>query len=281
VERITARAEGNPFYIEELLNYLQDRGADPRDLRSLEQIELPTSLHSLILSRIDQLSERQVITLKVASVIGRLFRAAMLWGAYPQLGDHGQILFDLENLSRIDLMAPEPAEPELTYLFKHIITQEVTYESLPYATRAALHEQIGGFIETSFPTAIDQYVDLLAFHFERGQNDEKKRKYLVQAGQAAQANYANIAAIDYYRRALPLLSAAERGAVLLKLGQVLELVGQWGEAGEIYRQALELAEQSGDCLVQVVQDCHRRACCANRAATTKAACLAAAAQGLR
>jgi tetratricopeptide (TPR) repeat protein len=246
VERITARAEGNPFYIEELLNYLQDRGADPRDQRSLEQIELPASLHSLILSRIDQLSERQVITLKVASVIGRLFRAAMLWGAYPQLGDHGEILVDLENLSRVDLMAPEPAEPELTYLFKHVITQEVTYESLPYATRASLHEQIGGFIETAFPNASDQYVDLLAFHFERSQNDEKKRKYLIQAGQAAQRNYANAAAIDYYRRALPLLSEAGRGAILLRLGQVLELVGQWSEAGEIYRQALELASHLGD-----------------------------------
>jgi tetratricopeptide (TPR) repeat protein len=143
-------------------------------------------------------------------------------------------------------MAPEPAEPELTYLFKHIITQEVTYESLPYATRAALHGQIGGFIEASFPTTLDQYVDLLAFHFERSQNDEKKRKYLVQAGLAAQANYANAAAIDYYRRALPLLSAAERGAVLLRLGQVLELVGQWPEASETYRQALELARQLDD-----------------------------------
>ena len=87
IEKISRRAEGNPFYIEELLNYLHDRGIDPGQPEALEQIDLPDSLYSLILSRIDQLTENQKTLLKVASVIGRLFRVAILWGVYDQFGD--------------------------------------------------------------------------------------------------------------------------------------------------------------------------------------------------
>ena len=80
IEKISRRAEGNPFYIEELLNYLHDRNIDPQQPEALEQIDLPDSLYSLILSRMDQLTENQKTLLKVASVIGSLFRGVMLWG---------------------------------------------------------------------------------------------------------------------------------------------------------------------------------------------------------
>ena len=246
VRRLTERAEGNPFYIEELLNYLNDRGHDPNDTRALEQLELPTSLHSLILSRIDQLSESQKITLKVASVIGRLFRAAMLWGTYPQLGDEHSVVTDLDTMSKMDLVALETPEPELTYFFKHIVTQEVAYESLPFGTRAMLHEQIGRFIERAYARSLDQYIDLLAHHYYRSTDEAKKREYLLKAGEAAQRNYANSGAIDYYKRLLPLVPQKEQIPILLKLGKVLELVGEWDEAGQLYRQILEMAEEMGD-----------------------------------
>jgi tetratricopeptide (TPR) repeat protein len=246
VERITERAEGNPFYIEELVNYLQDRGVAPDDTQAMEQLDLPSSLHSLILSRMDQLTEHQKTTLKVASVIGRLFRAAMLWGVYPQLGEAEQVKADLEVLNRMELTPLDAPEPELVYLFKHVITQEVAYETLPYATRAMLHEQIGGFIERSYADSLDQYTDLLAFHYDRSQNQAKKREYMLKAGETAQAGYANEAARDYYRRVLPLLNPKEQVTVTLRLGQVLELVGEWDEAGELYRDALAQAEGLGD-----------------------------------
>jgi adenylate cyclase len=73
IARISAKAQGNPFYAEELLNYLRDRGIDPQDSAAIADLDLPSSLHALILSRIDQLSVQQQSTLKVASVIGRLF----------------------------------------------------------------------------------------------------------------------------------------------------------------------------------------------------------------
>ncbi len=245
IDRITGRAQGNPFYIEELLNYLQDSGIDPQDTRALDQLDLPDSLHSLILSRIDQLTASQKITLRVASVIGRLFRAAALWGAFPQLVDPERVVRDLDDLSRMELTLLD-ADPELTYLFKHIVTQEVSYESLPHATRAILHEQVAQYLERIHAPNLDHYLDLLAFHYDRTQNDAKRREYLLKAGEAAQAGYANEAALDYYRRVLPLIPEAERVPVMLKLGQVLELVGMWDDAEDCASQALALAEQIGD-----------------------------------
>jgi predicted ATPase len=257
VRLVTDRAQGNPFYIEELLNYLRDRGSQLPDLEALQSLDLPTSLHSLILSRIDRLSESQKITLKVASVIGRLFRAAMLWGSYPQLGDSQEVISNLRNLMRLELVELDTPEPELIYLFKHILTQEVAYESLPFATRAMLHEQIGQYIERAYANRLDQFIDLLAYHYDRTLNQAKRREYLAKAGEAAQRNYANSAAIDYYQRLLPLLRPDDKTQTLLKLGKVYELTGRWSEAERQYQGALDLADQlrdrSGRAWVQTAQ----------------------------
>ncbi|WP_420630802.1 tetratricopeptide repeat protein [Candidatus Leptofilum sp.] len=243
-EKITERAAGNPFYIEELLNYLQNQSSIANT--TLQDLDLPTSLHSLILSRIDQLTESQRNTIKVASVIGRLFRAAMLWGAYPPLGGPQQVKSDLEVLEQMDLTPQDTPEPELAYLFKNVVTQEVAYESLPFATRAMLHDLIGQYIEGQYAPALQQYVGLLAYHYGRSDNDAKKREYLLKAGEAAQAEYANEAAIEYFQRVLPLLPEPERAAVMRKLGSVLELVGQWDEASDLYSQGLQLAQLHGN-----------------------------------
>lgn len=103
LQQIVERTQGNPFYVEELLNYLHTIGVFPHTTQEFDQLDLPTSLSSLILSRIDQLSESQKTTLKVASVIGRLFRAAWLWGFYPQIGTSEHVRADLETLARLDL----------------------------------------------------------------------------------------------------------------------------------------------------------------------------------
>jgi len=234
VDALMARAQGNPFYLEELLNYVRDRGLDPSDLN---KIELPDSLHTLILSRIDQLSEQEKTTLRVASIVGRLFRAKWLTGYYPKLGTFLQVKAALDELDKLEI-TPLESEPELIYLFKHIVTHEVTYESLPFATRARLHEQLAGYLEST-----DVPVETIAFHYGRSENIEKQREYLRKAGEAAQKNYANDAALEYYGALLPLLKdSQEQTQIHLKRGEVSEFMGNWEDAESDYRAALDSAQ---------------------------------------
>jgi adenylate cyclase len=235
VDTLTARAQGNPFYLEELLNYVRDRGLDPSDLH---RIELPDSLHTLILSRIDQLSEGEKTTLRVASIVGRLFRAGWLTGYYPELGGLPQVKAALDALDALDI-TPLDSEPELSYLFRHIVTHEVTYESLPFATRARLHEQLARYLES-----LEASVETISFHYMRTENKEKQRKYLRRAGEAAQKSFANDAALEYYGMLLPLLDdPKEQAEVYLKHGEVLEFLGKYDEAENDYRFALESAKE--------------------------------------
>lgn len=241
VDLLVTRSEGNPFYLEELLNFLKDQGVAPGDPAAATSLELPTSLHSLVMSRMDQLTESQRMTLKLASVVGRVFQVRTLLGANPAL-ERRAVETDLEDLARLELTPRERPEPDLAYAFKHVVTQEVAYETLPFAMRARLHNDIGLHLERA---GIEQ-LDLLAFHFDRSGNEAKQRVYLLKAGESAQSRYANAAAIEYFRKVLPLLPAAEQIEVRLRLGQVLELVGRWSEAGDEYAGALAAAMNLGE-----------------------------------
>ena len=252
VELVGRRAQGNPFYIEELLNFIASQGVDPRDERALARLDLPETLHSLILSRVDKLAESPRQILKVASVVGRVFHSPLLPGVYPDLGTLDAVEERLRELDAVDLVKADEGT-ERTYLFKHVVTRDVAYESLPFAFRSLLHERVGDYVEETEEDSIDRNLDLLAHHYWHSENRDKKREYLGRAGAAAQASYANASAIDYFERLAPLLSKGSRLDVLLKLGKVLELVGHWQRAEQVDREALELAESLDDGL--------RRAAC--------------------
>lgn len=246
VQKLTARAGGNPFYIEELLNYMRDRGLDPRDVRAFEPLDLPDSLSSLILSRIDRLSEPQRSTLKVASIIGRQFLFRWLWGVYPTLGESEVVQTDLDDMSRLDLTPLDQPDPQRAYIFRHVLTHQVTYESQPYSSRAELHGLFGHFLEDECANELDRNVDLLAHHFDRSEETQKRRTYLLKAAEHAQAEYANDAAVSYYQRLLALLQDDEKVAVMLKLGQVYEVVGEWDRESALLHEGLEIARQRND-----------------------------------
>ena len=245
VELVTARSQGNPFYVEELLSYLHSQALDPHDEAALRGLELPESLHSLILSRVDTLDEAPRSTLKVASVVGRSFLARTLPAVYPELGSPDDVTAHLEQLRALELVTLD-REDDQSYLFRHVVTQEVAYETIPFAIRAQLHEHVGDYIERTEADAIGLQLDLLAHHYWNSENLEKKREYLVRAGEAAETTYANAAAIDYLERAAPLVGEGERVDLLLKLGKVVELVGDWQRAEEVEREALTVAEYLGD-----------------------------------
>lgn len=245
VDVIAARAGGNPFFIEEVANLLKARGTDLRATPDLAALELPESLHSLVLGRIDQLTEDAQTTLKVASVIGRVFRTAVLFGVHPLEQVRAGLTAQLAEMRQRDLALPEAAEPEEAYLFKHIVIQEVAYESLPVGFKATIHETIGRHLERLAGDNVRPFVDLLAFHFGRSKCDDKKRLYLTAAADAARAAYALQSALSYYERALELLTGGERVGVLARYGDVLELAGRWNDAFACYREARALAGSAG------------------------------------
>jgi class 3 adenylate cyclase/predicted ATPase len=249
IERITERAQGNPFYVEELLNYLHDRGIDPRNAAAESALELPASLHSLVLSRIDQLPVQQQLTLKVASIIGRQFRVADLLDYYPGLGAPGDVLSGLQALNRLGLTPQDPADPEVSHLFKHRVTQQVAYESIAYAARVELHGRYAEHLERRHADHLGPLAAQLAHHFERDSMMDKAAFYLRKAGEQAAARYANDEALDYFERAqqcLPPQAAGERFELLLLGEAILALQGRHdlrrGQLAELDRLAEALPD---------------------------------------
>jgi len=239
IERITQRAQGNPFYVEQLLNYLHDRGLDPHQLKSLEQLDLPASLHSLVLSRIDQLGRSQQMALKVASIVGRVFRAADLSGYYPELGEVPSVMADLRELDRLGFTPQEMTAPELTYLFKHLVMLEVDYESIPYATRVQLHGLYARYLEARHADQLEPLAATLAHHYSLAEQRDKALGYLVQAGIQAAGRFANEEALACFGRALswlPVGADEQRFEILLRREALFDLLGRHEE------QLVDLAE---------------------------------------
>jgi class 3 adenylate cyclase/tetratricopeptide (TPR) repeat protein len=244
--RLNAQAEGNPFYIEELLNHLRDRHVTLHEWAedAKRQAELPPSLESLILARIDRLSEPQRATLKTASVIGRQFRVDWLHGCYPALGALPEVKAELQELERLDITPQYAPEPELAYLFKHVITREVTYESLPQATRVQLHGQFARYIET---LDTRQHLDLLVHHYVLSDDLAKQREYLRRAAESAQAEYANEIALAYWERLLGLMQdEPDRAHIELQMGELLTILGRHDEAKIRLQAVLNFAQRAGE-----------------------------------
>ena len=244
VELVVERAQGNPFYLEELLSYMHGLGVDPSDVGAVRAAHVPDSLQRLMLGRLDMLPEAPRNALKIASVIGRHFDTPSVHGVRADLGTLDEIDARLELGARADLVASDRIE-DRSWLFRHVVTREVAYDSLPFAMRARLHDEVGRFVESGGEEAIERNLDLLAHHYMRGESDGKKREFTVRAGVAAQARYANDAAVEHFRNALPLLAEAEQPAILRRLGKVLELGGHWAEAEAEYVQAAALSERLG------------------------------------
>ncbi|HEU5109296.1 MAG TPA: AAA family ATPase, partial [Micromonosporaceae bacterium] len=174
LDALTARGAGNPFYLEELASLVHARGLDPADPQAVAAIELPDTLRSLLTARLDQLDEGEQATVKVASVIGQVFPASWVWGAYPQLGGADVVRGYLNRLDRLDLTPVRHAGPEPEFAFRHVLTQEAAYGTLTFAMRAQLHESVARFIERTYGPDLAAYVDALAYHYGRGDNPAKQ-----------------------------------------------------------------------------------------------------------
>jgi class 3 adenylate cyclase/tetratricopeptide (TPR) repeat protein len=238
-EKIERRSQGNPLYVEELVNLVRHR-SDALDLDVAGDVELPDRLTSLVLARLDRIPERLATLLKVASVAGREFDAELLTAGYPGLGDRATVARALRSVEELDLATSSGRN----YRFRHALIAEVLYGSLSIAAREDLHERVAASIEAR-PAAADT-LDLLAHHYGRSVRVDKQREYFRKAADAARERYASEAALAYYERLAPLLADSERAQVLLLAGETQQLVGRWREAERNYREALALARATAD-----------------------------------
>jgi len=262
IQLITTRAQGNPFYVEELLNYLHDRGIDPRQLEALERVDLPVSLHSLVLSRIDQLLLPQQLALKVASVIGRMFHAADLYEYCPTLGGPESVKANLIALDRLGFTPLDPDEPELSYLFRHLVTLEASYASLAFTTRQQLHGQYARYLEARNPDHPELLAQQLAHHYSLADVRDKAVHYLRLAGEQAANRYANDEALNCFERALAWLPAEalqERLDLLMLRESLFDLQSKHEARRLELDQAALLAAQLQDASLRRAQLAMRRA----------------------
>jgi tetratricopeptide (TPR) repeat protein len=257
VDRLLARAEGNPFYIEELLNYLKDHAISPRDSQALSELDLPASLHSLVLTRIDKLGERPRSALRVASVFGRTFRGSQLVGAYPGLNGAHRIEAELYELDRKGFIELEP-EADDSYTFKHSVIQEVAYGSLSFNLRRSLHGSIGDLIERTHADSLGQQIDLLAYHYFKGEAWPKGLDYKLQSARRAQREFANEAAIAAASDALEAAGHIEPSSETKRKtlsayviqGEVLGWRGLYADAVEAFTKMRRVAEELQDAEAQ-------------------------------
>jgi class 3 adenylate cyclase/tetratricopeptide (TPR) repeat protein len=245
VATVVGRAEGNAFYLEQLVDYVLAYSAGSEGTGGdIDALELPPSLHSLVLSRIDAQPEGQRRAVKVASVIGRSFRSPLVAQAYPDLGTEAHVHEELVSLTPTRLIDLEDPR-DRAFAFGHAVTRDVAYDSLPFAMRSLLHGQVGDALERE-PDGPSRHLDLLAYHYSRSDDVPQKRRYLRLAADAARAAYANEAAISYLEQVLPLVDDDERNGVLLQLAESLEVRGDWAAAEEAVSRAREAAEAVDD-----------------------------------
>jgi class 3 adenylate cyclase/tetratricopeptide (TPR) repeat protein len=240
VSQVVERSGGNPFYLEELLSLVHARGPSLAGA-----LDLPDSVHRVVLARVDRLSEGEKAVVKVASVMPR-FRAEWIAACYPPAGPPDEVARHLGRLDDLGLTRLQTTALEPEYGFRHAIAQEATYQSLTRRFQKVLHERMAEYLEATYAKRLGQFVDLLAYHYGRTDRRDKQRVWFRASADAARAAFANETAVAYYQRLLPLLPEPEAGRVLVDLGAVWQHTGRWGEAQSAYLRALGIARAAGD-----------------------------------
>jgi class 3 adenylate cyclase/tetratricopeptide (TPR) repeat protein len=212
---VATKAEGNPFFVEEVIRSLRETGAiRPEGKRyvlakRLDEIFIPDTIQDVITARIDRLEEAPKKTLQLAAVIGQEFTLRIL----DRLADvRSQTKEFVEELKAIELIYEKSVFPELAYMFKHALTHDVAYTSLLVRRRKELHRLIGLAIEELYADRLAEHCGILAYHFMRAEDWPKALEYLVKAAEQAAEAFATREALTLYDQALD--AAARQGAAL-------------------------------------------------------------------
>lgn len=267
---LVSRAEGNPFYIEEIIRALMDAGALARDnthwrlVPEADVQTVPHTLQGIIMTRIDRLAEEARRTLQLASVIGRVFRYQALAWLTASAALAAYLEASLALLQRSGLVRERTRLPELEYGFTQALFRDVAYESLLVRDRRVYHRLVGQQLEEmNIGQKRAEVYELLAHHYYLSDDRDKALMYLLKAGDKTRLAYANREAMTFYRQAETLARQLDRPQERLTiaegLGDVLSHVGQYDEALASYECGLQtcaVLETSQVLLRQA--DLHRR-----------------------
>ncbi len=241
------KIEGNPFYLEEVINSLVEsetlvhvNGAW-KLTKSLSESGISPTIQGVIAARLDRLDLEKKQILQEASVIGRNFLYVIL----EHITDLKEYLQDcLSGLERLDLIRTQSLQPDLEYIFKHALTQEVVYNGLLKKERQAVHERIGQVMEELFRDRLPEIYETLAYHYKEAASIHKAVDYLVKSGEKSLKRYAVEESHQYFREAFELLNSNREANAPDKealIGLLIKWAFVYYYAGE-YRKLQELLE---------------------------------------
>jgi tetratricopeptide (TPR) repeat protein len=215
----------------------------------IDRLYIPETVQGIIAARMDRLSEDLKKTMQVASVIGRDFAYKIL-RSILELGD--ELRTHLTNLVGLEVLYEKTLYPELEYIFKHALTQEVAYESLLKQRRKELHGRIAQTIEELYAGRLEEHYELITYHYEQSGNAQKAVEYLQLAGEKSAKNLAAQAAYAFFSRALELLKQRD-----VTVNPEKEIIARNGlasasmEMGDIetavaeYQRAINISRKTG------------------------------------
>lgn len=254
---IQEKVGGNPFYLEEMLNSLIESGTllyhngHWQLTRSIEDSDIPPTVHAVITGRIDRLEGLAKHLLQEASVIGRTVPYEIL----RRITEDPEVLDQsLAELERLDLIR-RSTHSEQDYYFKHALIQEVVYGSLLKKDRQAMHQRIGLLMEQVFQDRLPEIYETLSFHFKQSPLHQKALNYLIESGRKNLGKYAVQESHHYYQEAFQILgktlgkTEAEKKRLVSFLNewaQVFYYRGDFKGFTELLLNHLELAESTED-----------------------------------
>ena len=207
MNKIIKRADGNPFFIEEVVRSFIDQGAlivKNGTFEVSEKIEtmiIPQTINDVLMARIDRLEEETRDLLRIASVIGRSFFHIILVEVAKTINE---IDSKLAYLKEAQFIRELKKIKELAYLFKHALVQETAYASILHKKRKALHLKVAESIEKVFNQRLHEFYGMLSYHCSNGEDLDKAEQYLIKAGEEALKVSASSEALNYYQEALSL-----------------------------------------------------------------------------
>ncbi|HSH01614.1 MAG TPA: AAA family ATPase [Anaerolineae bacterium] len=240
---IQKRAKGHPFFSEELAHELREAGVlKIRDgkcevVGSLESA-LPETLAGVIGSRMKHLGSMEQLILQMGSVIGRSFPYQLLHDVFPE-SERENLRQHLDHLAELDITPVETPEPDLTYLFKHIITQEVAYNSMTLAVRQKLHRAVATWYEEVHGADLSPYYGRLAYHWDEAGEKAKGIDYWEKMGLMTMQMGAYEEAIHFFQQLLDMdpdtegVDGLRRARWSYEMGTAFVNLGNLGR-GEVY-----------------------------------------------